>query len=146
MQVILIKDVKSLGQEGDSREVASGHARNFLIPQGLAIEATQKAIAELEAKKSQASKQAEADLTMAEDVVNRLEGQTVEIVLKASEEGTLYAAVSPAKIAVALKEKGFEIRKDQVVAGDIKEVGEHEIIINFDHGLEARISLIINSE
>lgn len=146
MQVILTKDVKDLGQEGDLKEVASGHARNFLIPQGLAIEATQKAIAELEAKKAQANKQAEADLTMAEDVVSRLEGQTVEIVLKASEEGTLYAAVSPAKIAVALKEKGFEIRKDQIVAGDIKEIGEHEITINFDHGLEARISLIINSE
>jgi len=146
MKVILIKDVKNLGHEGDIKEVASGHARNFLIPQSFAVEATEKALAEAEAKKAKMEKQAEANLTMAEDLVSKLEGQIIEIALKASDEGTLYAAVSPAKIVTALKEKGFEVRKDQVMAGDIKEVGENEVTINLDHGLEARITLIINSE
>lgn len=146
MKVILIKDVKNLGKESDVKEVASGHARNFLIPQGLAIEATEKAIAEVESNKAKVAKRAEADLVQAEDIVARLEGQTIEIALKASEEGTLYAAVSPAKVSSALKDKGFEIRKDQIAAGEIKELGEHEITINLDHGLEARVTLIINSE
>ena len=146
MKVILLKDVKDLGREGDVKEVASGHARNFLIPQGMASEATEKAIVEAEAKKAKAAQQAEVDLTKAEDIVSKLEGQTVEISLKASDEGTLYAAVSPAKVASALKEKGFEVLKDQINAGGIKEIGEHEITINLDHGLEARITLIINSE
>lgn len=146
MQVILLKDVKNLGLEGDVKEVASGHARNFLIPQGFAVEATKKSIEEAEAKKAKVADQAEADLTQAEDMVAKLEGQTVEISLKASDEGTLYAAVSPVKVANALKEKGFEVRKDQITAGEIKEIGEHEITINLDHGLEARVTLIINSE
>lgn len=146
MKVILLKDVKDLGKESDVKEVASGHARNFLIPQGLAIEATEKAIAEAEAKQAKAAKQAEADLTQAEDIVSKLEGQTIEISLKASDEGTLYAAVSPAKVAGALKEKGFAVLKDQITTSDIKEIGEHEVTINLDHGLEARVTLIINSE
>lgn len=146
MKVILLKDVKDLGQESDVKEVASGHARNFLIPQGMAIEATEKAIAEAEAKKTKATHQAEADLSKSEELVAKLEGQIIEISLKASEEGTLYAAVSPAKVASALKEKGFAVLKAQVSPGDIKEIGEHEITINLDHGLEARVTLIINSE
>lgn len=146
MKVILLKDVKDLGHEGDVKEVASGHARNFLVPQGIAIEATEKAIAEAEAKKAKAAQQAEADLSKAEEMVTVLEGQIIEISLKASDEGTLYAAVSSAKVASALKEKGIEVPKDQINAGDIKEIGEHEITINLDHGLEARVTLIINSE
>ena len=146
MQVILLKEVKDLGQDGDVKEVASGHARNFLIPKGLAIEATEKLIEEAEVKKKQQAKKAEDDLIKSEDMVTKLEGQIVEISAKASDEGTLYAAVSPVKIASALTEKGFNITKDQVVVGEIKELGEHEISVNLDHGLEARITLIINSE
>ena len=103
-------------------------------------------MAAIEARKEKEAKIAEADLLKTEQLGQKLEGQTVEISAKASEEGTLYAAVSPAKIAAALKEKGLEVRKDQIQASHIKELGEHEIKISLDHGLEARIALIINSE
>lgn len=146
MKVILLKDVKDLGLEGDVKEVALGHARNFLIPKGLAEEATEQKIKDIEAQKVKDAKNAEIDLEKTEELIQKLEGQTVEITAKASEEGTLYAAISASKLAEALKNIGFEVRKDQIDAGHIKEIGEHELVINFDHGLEARITLIINSE
>ena len=146
MKVILLKDVEGLGIEGDVKEVTLGYSRNFLVPKGLAEEATEEKVKEIEAKKAKEAKTAEADLEKTEKLIQKLEGQTVEITAKASEEGTLYAAVSVAKIAEALKKLGFEVRKEQINAGHIKELGEHELVINLDHGLEARITLIINSE
>ena len=146
MKVILLKKVNNLGEEGDVKEVAMGHARNFLIPQGLAVEATAEKIKEAEVKKAKAAKRAEADLEHTEATAVKLEGQVIEISAKASDEGTLYAAISPAKISAALKIKGFEVRKDQIKVADFKEVGEHEVVLSLDHGLEARITLVINSE
>lgn len=146
MKVILLKDLPNLGQRGDIKEVNLGYARNYLIPQGFVKEATDAAIKDLEAQKEKEAKMAEADLEQMEKLASSLEGQIIEITTKASEEGTLYGAISPAKIVSALKEKGFEIRKDQIKTGHIKEVGEHEVAVDLDHGLEARITLIINSE
>lgn len=146
MKVILLKDVKNLGRQGDIKDVALGYARNYLVPQGLVEEATEKAIAEAQAKKAKKEEQAEKDLVAAEEIVKNLEGQTVEVSAKASEEGTLYAALPASKVITALKDKGFEIKKDQLNISHVKEVGEHEITINLDHGLEARFALIVNSE
>lgn len=146
MKVILLQHVPSLGEKDEVKEVALGYARNFLIPKGLAEEATDQAIAEIEAKKAREAKEAEMDLVKTEQLVQKLEGQIIEITAKASEEGTLYAAILPARIAAVLKEKGFEVRKEQIEVGHIKELGEHEIVLNLDHGLEARITLIINPE
>ena len=146
MQVILLKDVPELGVEGEVKDVALGYVRNFLIPKGLVEEATEEKIKEIQAKKEKEAKIAEMDLEKTEALAKKLEGQTVEITAKASEEGTLYAAVSAVKIAEILKKLGFEVGKEQINAGHIKELGEHELVINLDHGLEARITLTINSE
>jgi len=146
MKVILLKNVPQLGEKGDVKEVAIGHARNFLIPRGLAKPATSQALAELELNKVHAAKTAEADLAAAEQLAGKLEGQVIEVTAKASDEGTLYAAVSPAKVATALKAKGFELSKDQLAIGHIKELGEHEVVVDLDHGLDARITLVVNAE
>jgi large subunit ribosomal protein L9 len=146
MKVILLKDIPNLGSEGDVKEAASGYARNFLFPKGLAEVATDEKIKAVEEKKAKKAKDSELDLANTEKLVQKLEGQTVEIKAKASDEGTLYAAVSSAKMAKVLQDKGFDIKKEQIKAEHIKELGEHEVTIELNHGLEARITLIINSE
>lgn len=146
MKVILLKDVPQLGNEGDIKEIALGYARNFLIPQGLAEEATEEKIREIQIRKEKEAKIAEADLEKTEKLAQKLEGQIIEVTAKANKEGTLYAAVPPAKIVAVLKEKGFEISKEQIQTEHIKELGEHEVIIKLSHNLEARITLIINPE
>src|SRR3989338_10159698 len=146
MKVILLQNVRDLGEKGEVKEVALGYARNFLIPQGVVREATTDAVQEIEAQKARVAKQAEFDLQKTESLAQKLDGQIVEVTAKASEEGTLYAAISAVKVVSALKSKGFEVRKEQLALGHIKEVGEHELVVNLDHGLEARISLVVNPE
>ena len=146
MKVILLQNVRDLGEKGEVKEVALGYARNFLIPHGLVREATDDAVREIEAQKAKVSKEAELDLQKTESLAQKLDGQIIEVTAKASEEGTLYAAISAAKVVSALKSKGFEVRKEQLLLGHIKELGEHELVVNLDHGLEARITLVINPE
>lgn len=146
MKVILLQNVSKLGNQGDIKDVAAGYARNFLVPKGLAEEATKDAIAQATAKRAKMAKDAEADLEKTEELVGKIEGQVIEVTAKASEEGTLYAALSVSKVVSALKNKGFDVRKDQIDIGGIKEIGEHEINLNLDHGLDARITLVVNSE
>jgi len=142
----LLKNVKGLGQEGDIKEVSTGYVRNFLFPQKLADEATPEKIKNAEATKSKRTEIAKAELEKNQSLAAQLEGQAFEIPARASEEGTLYASLSAAKIASVLKEKGFEIKKENIKASHIKELGEHEIKVGLDHGLEATITLIVKSE
>jgi len=146
VKVILLKKVEKLGELGDVKEVALGYARNFLIPRGLAEEATEKAVANIEARKVELAKHAEIELRRMEEVAAKLEGQTIELKAKASDEGTLYAAITTTRIAQTIKERGFDVKKDNIVSPVIKETGEFELTIKLDHGLEARVTLVVSPE
>lgn len=147
MKVILLRDVEKLGKKFDVKEVADGYARNFLIPKGLAKPATESALKTLEAEKAAAEAMAVEDLKKTEEMVAALDGQEIEIPAKAGEDGKLYGSLTPLKIAKTLKDKGMEIKKNQIkLSAPIKEVGEHEIIIEFPHGLEAKVKLIVAEE
>ncbi|MBN1779416.1 MAG: 50S ribosomal protein L9 [Candidatus Buchananbacteria bacterium] len=146
MRVILLKDVKDIGKKGDIKDVALGYARNFLLPQNLAQEATPDAVAKVAAESVKKAKLAEQDLEETEKLAARLEGQIVEVSAKANEQGSLYAAVPATKIVSALKAKGFDVRKEMIEVGHIKEIGEHELLVSLSHGLEARLTLVVNEE
>ena len=82
---------------------------------------------------------------MTEKIAEQLNGQAIEIISKVNEDGKLYAAITPAMIIKVLKEKGFDIKKDQIILPEpIKEVGEYPIVITLDHGLEAEITLTVS--
>ena len=147
MKVILIKDVPNLGQKYDVKNVADGYARNFLFPKKLAIAATKHEIKKLEEKKEKERLRAEKDLAKNQEIGTKLEDYELEISAKADKEGNLYAAVSPLQISKALQEKGFNINKNQIKIDDpIKDLGEKEIIIEFPHGLEVKIKVIVVGE
>lgn len=146
MKVILLKNIPNLGQEGDVKDVALGYVRNFLIPQCLAEEATPERIEAAKEKRVKIAETAELDLAKAQALASSLDGQAIELTARSSEEGTLYAALPLAKIVAALKAKGFEVNKDSIKSSHIKEIGEHTVVINLEHGLEAKITLIINPE
>lgn len=147
MKVILIQDVEKLGKKYDVREVANGFARNFLFPKNLAKPATASALKILEAEKAAAEAEAEEDLKKVEETVAMLDGQEIEIPTKIGEDGKLYGAITPQKIVSTLKEKGFLITKKQVKLGEpIKEMGEYDISLEFAHGLEAKIKIIVIEE
>lgn len=147
MKVILLKDVPKLGKRYDVKDVSDGYARNFLFPKKLAIVAIESEIKKLELKKEAMQAEAEKDLEKNQEVARKLEDMEIEISAKAGKDGNLYAAISPAQIAKALKGKGLEIKKEQVKINEpIKELGEKEVIIEFPHGLEAKIKVIVLEE
>jgi len=144
MKIILLQDVGKLGKKNDVKEVADGHARNFLFPRGLAKPATEEALKQLEIEKEAATKKAEEDLKITEGLVAQVDGQEIEILVKSGKGGKLYGSITPAKIVNALSEKGFEIKKSQVkLDKPIKEAGEYDVALELDHGLEAKIKLIV---
>ena len=147
MQVILSQDVPKVGKKNEVKEVADGYARNFLIAKGLAKPATEAALKQLELIKAELARQAEEDLKIQENVVSQIDVQEFEIISKADGTGKLYGSITPVKVAKILKDKGFDISKNNVkLAVPIKTIGEHEIDLELNHGLEAKIKLIINEE
>jgi len=147
MKVILLRDVEKLGKRFDVKDVADGYARNFLLPKGLAKQATEAAIKQSEIEKKAAELAAEMDLKVAEEGVVALDGQEIEIKAKISEDGKLYGAITPVKLVKILKEKGFEIKKNQIkLSTPIKEVGEYDVALELSHGLEATIKIIVVEE
>jgi len=145
MRVILLRPVEKLGRQGEIKEVALGYARNYLIPRGLADEATPDLVLQVQNQRKRTQRAAEMDLEKAETLSTKLDGQEVSVTAKATPEGTLYAAISPAKIAAALQTKGFAIKKEQISASHIKEVGEHEVVITLPHGLEVKVTVNVNA-
>ena len=144
MKVILIRDVATLGKEGDVVEVSDGHARNFLFPQNLAVSATadvlQKRAEKLQAEKKSAHKK----LSVAADLAKQLDGQEVVLALKTSDAGVLFAAVNPKQIVKALKAQSLKVKPEQIkIAEPIKDVGEYEVEVQLDQGFEVTIRVII---
>jgi len=147
MKVILLKDVDGTGKKGEIKDVADGHARNFLIPNGLAEIATNKAVKELEKKKELEAQEAEEKLKTVEEMVSQIDGLEIEVPSKIDETGKLFGSINEVKISQIFKERGFDFKKSQIkIPQPIKEIGEYPVTITFDHGLEANIKLIIVDE
>src|SRR5690348_16726892 len=114
MQIILLEKVANVGNLGDIVKVKDGFARNFLIPQGKAKRATAENITMLEEKRAELEKIANEKLTTAQDIGEKLNGLTVQIVQKAGVDGRLFGSVTNYDIAEALRAQGFNVEKAQV--------------------------------
>jgi large subunit ribosomal protein L9 len=147
MKVILLKDVEGVGKKYEVKSTKDGYARNFLIPNGLAKPANASAMAELKEIKKQGEKLAEEHLIEIQKIASNLDGQEFEFFVKTGEGGQLFEAITPLKIAKKLSDSGFNIKKDQIILDNpIKELGEFHAKINLDHHLEAKITIIVETE
>lgn len=145
MKVILLKEVKALGKQGDVVDVTDGHARNFLFPQNLAVSATAEALHKKKTFEEQKQKAAHKELTTFGDLAAQLDGYEVMMEGKVSEGGTLYGAISGSQIAAALKKAGFKQIDPSMIQLDepIKEPGEATAKIVLPHGFEADVRVIV---
>ncbi|MBZ9573048.1 50S ribosomal protein L9 [Patescibacteria group bacterium] len=147
MKVILLKDVEKLGKKYEIKTVKAGYARNFLIPRGLAKIADEKILEWAKKQRELEEKKAEEELKKIGDLVSEIDGLEVEIPVKVGEKEQLFEKVTEQKIAVKLKELGYDIKKDQIeMSQEIKELGEFEMKIRFEHNLEAQIKVIVVEE
>jgi large subunit ribosomal protein L9 len=114
MQVILRGSLENLGGAGDVVNVKPGYARNYLIPQGLAFEATDANVRRIEREKAQVVKRANEDLQAARQRASAFEGVSVTFTARAGEEGKLFGSITSADIAEKLAEQGIEVDRKQI--------------------------------
>ena len=146
MKVILLEDVENLGKKWDIKEVADGYARNLLIPKKLVKPATEKEIEEAERMQAAAETKAQKELESVEKLASKLDGYELKLSVSVGEEDQLYAQVSSVQISSALEEEGFKVPVKYIkIKEPIKELGEFPVTIEFDHGLEVEIQVIVEA-
>lgn len=147
MKVILLSDVKNVGKKGEVKQVADGYGRNYLVKNGLAVEATKKSMEILTKQKAdEAAKEAE----MREEAIelkNKLEKMTISFKVKAGSDGRMFGSVSNAKIAETLA-KDYQIQVDKrkfVDNGNITELGMHKVRVELFKGVVATLNINIEA-
>lgn len=144
MKVILLQNVPKLGKKYEVQEVADGYAVNYLIPNGLVKIADRNGLETAKKQREVMVKQAAEEFEQIGQMVHKMEGLEVEIVVKVGDKGQLFEKVSPQKIAARLKEMGYDILKEQVeLSKTIDGIGEYEAKIVFEHNLESVIKIIV---
>ncbi|MDP0927549.1 50S ribosomal protein L9 [Paracoccus onubensis] len=142
MQVILLERVAKLGQMGEVVNVKHGYARNFLLPQGKALRASEANMKAFEERKVQLEARNAETKTDAQKVADKLDGQSFVVIRSASDSGALYGSVTTRDAADAATEAGFTVDRKQVVLGQpIKELGLHKVQIILHPEVEATITL-----
>ncbi|MBK1622327.1 50S ribosomal protein L9 [Afifella marina] len=142
MKVILLERVAKLGQMGDEVRVRDGYARNFLLPKGKALRATEANKARFEREKTQLEARNLEAKKEADAVAEKLAGKTFSVIRSAGETGQLYGSVSTRDIAEILGEEGFTVVRSQVwLDRPIKTLGLHPILISLHPEVEAPITL-----
>ena len=146
MQVILLKDVKNLGKKGDITEVAEGYGRNFLLPRGLAVEASGGHLKQhQQQEKIVAGKKAKA-LEAAEKTAAKLNGLQLEMTAKVGEGGRLFGSITSNDVVATLKKKGFSVDKRKVELSDpVKALGTYSVRVKLHPEVDATVELIVKS-
>lgn len=148
MDVILLEKVAKLGDIGSIVSVKSGYGRNFLIPTGKAVFATDENRAKIEAERAELEAKAAEVLAAAEARKAALEGKAISISSLAGDEGKLFGSVGTADIARALTEAGTEVSKQEVrlPTGALRNTGEYDIAVHLHPEVDATIKLEIVAE
>jgi|SRR3989344_1376103 len=147
MKVILLKDIENLGKKYEIKEVKSGYARNFLIPNNLVKLATRKTEKWMESQKEIIAKEVEEDLKKNQEIASQIDGLEVNISVKVGEKNELFESINSTKLADQLKLMGFDVKKSQIdLKNPIKELGEFPVKVNLDHNLETEIRVIVSEE
>jgi large subunit ribosomal protein L9 len=148
MEIILTENVKGLGQIGDVVNVKPGYSRNFLIPRGLAVEANQRNLKEMEHHKRQLTRKAEKLSQEAAAVKARIEALECVFSLRASEEGKLFGSVTSMELEAAMAEQGVEIDRRKIQLDQpIKTLGEHVVDIKLNAGANASLKVrVLNAD
>lgn len=147
MKVILKRDVKGLGRDGDMKEVRDGYARNFLIPTGAAVIADKSAVANWERHRDQREERDRHARTEAEATAERLRELRLEIPVKAGERGRLFGAVTSHQIADAIRHSGVDLDRHALhLREPIKTLGEHSVEVRILPGVESTVTVVVVAE
>ena len=142
MKVILRSDLKGLGKRGDIVEVAEGHARNFLLPKGHAIPASDGAVNQATAMRRARDLRDAQDRESAQAVASKLVSTTITIKVKAGAEGRLFGSVTAADVAAAIQDQAnIELDRRKLTVDHIKTTGTYQVSAKLHHDVEFPITL-----
>lgn len=144
VKLILSEDVPKLGHAGDVVSVKPGYARNYLVPQGLAIHATAGRITELDHHKRLIEEKVAKQRTDREAERDRIQQVSLEVTAQVGEGGKLFGSVTAMRVAELLLEKGIEVDRRRIDLGaPIKELGEHTVPIRLHRDVTAEVKLVV---
>ena len=148
MEVILLEKIANLGSLGDKVNIKNGYARNYLIPQGKAVVATAKKIAEFEVRRAELEKAAAEKLAAAQKRADALSKLSITIAHKAGDEGRLFGSVGTHAIADAIVKAGVAVEKQEIRLphGTIRHLGDFDVDIHLHTDVNAKIAIKITAE
>jgi large subunit ribosomal protein L9 len=147
MRVILKRDVKGLGREGELKEVKDGYARNFLIPTGAVMVADAGAVKNWERHRAERDERERGLRSDAEATAERVRGLRLEIAVKAGEKNRLFGSVTNREIAELLAKEGVEVDRHQIAMREpIKTVGEHRVTVHLFTGIDAQVVVNVSPQ
>lgn len=147
MKVILLQNLKNIGQKGQVKDVSEGYFRNFLSPRNLAIVATDKQVAHVQVQKAKSVEKLEAMRESALSIKEKIDGKTVRVQEKASESGRLYRAVNEKIIAEAVEAQlHASIPANTIkISEHFKNLGEYKLSLSLYKDVSATINLTIEA-
>ena len=143
MQIILLQDIEKVGDKHEIAKVKNGYARNYLIPQGMAVIANGQNMKKLDTLKEKAAQEENAKLDVYKEMAVKLEGQTLKISVKAGTSGKIFGSVNNTQVVNAIKE-GFDIeveRRKVQLPDDISDIGTYVAVINLHEQVKANVNL-----
>ncbi|MER3457031.1 MAG: 50S ribosomal protein L9 [candidate division GAL15 bacterium] len=147
MKVVLLKDVPSLGKAGSVVEVREGYARNYLLPRGLAREATEGQLRALEQERAARQRRLARERERTAELAEALRTRAVRIRAKAGASGRLFGAVTAQHVAETLRQMGFPVDRRQVELQEpIKSVGTYRVTVRFPHGQQAEVEIQVTGD
>ena len=148
MKVILRADISGLGKRGDIVEIADGHGRNYLLPRGLGIKASNGAVAQAAAMRRRRDLRDAADREAAQTVASTLVSKVIEIKAKSGGEGRLFGSVTAADVAKAVEEQaGIALdRRKLTVPDHIKSLGEHSVTVKLHNDVQFDVTINVISK
>lgn len=146
MEVLFLKDVKGTAKKGEIKNVNDGHARNFLIPRGLAREVTDSALREHEHQNMSKEKRLAEELAAAKALALKIESLTLNFAVKTGEGGKVFGSITAKDISDKLKKQHkLEVDKKNIdVDGGLKMLGTHSVNLKLYHGVDAKLKVILN--
>lgn len=142
MKVILTKDVKNVGKAGELVNVSDGYGRNYLLPKGLAIEATEANLNILKEKKKAEDRKKQQEMEQAKEMAEKLSNTSIVLEVKAGENGKLFGSITSKDIHDGLKAKGFDIDKKKINLPDaIKTTGTYYVDIKIYPGVSTKVKV-----
>lgn len=147
VQVILMKDVDNLGETGDVVDVKPGFARNFLLPQGIALEATPANMRRFEEEREHLVDRSARELEKASALAAEIEAQSLNFPVKAGEEGRLFGSVTTSDIADGLAEQGVKVDRHLIQLEEpIKQLGTYKVTVRLSANIQPEVTVWVVAE